>query len=186
MASLKGYIPKLADLLGMTPALLYERQRELVRSGLLARKPGHGPGSGVEATPLTVATLLIAATASNELSETTEKTRELSDVARRRGKGRFLEAVSELLGSPSKAETVAAMTISRSYPHAKIFWRQDRALRVSSDGDTFDVPRRTQPPVRIMVEVDGSVVSEIARDLAKFSPDSSHDAVHKPSRRKSS
>lgn len=186
MASLKGYIPKLANLLGMTPALLYERQRELVRSGLLVGKQGRGPGSGVEATPMSVAVLLIAATASNELSETTAKARELSETVRRRGKGRFLEAISELLGSSSKAETVAAITISRSYPHAKIVWRQGRGLRVSSGGDTFDGPLRTQPPVRIMVEVDGSVVSEIAKDLANLLPDSLHDAVHKPSRGKPS
>ena len=51
MASLKSLIPELARALDMTSAALYERQRALVRASLLQQRPGHGPGSGVVATP---------------------------------------------------------------------------------------------------------------------------------------
>lgn len=77
MASLKSLIPKLALALGMTPAAIYERQRALVRAGLIQQRPGHGPGSGVLATPQSVAMLLIAILATDSLSETELKPRSL-------------------------------------------------------------------------------------------------------------
>src|SRR5215211_4926587 len=58
--SLKALIPAIAQVLEMNPATLYERQRALVRSGLLKTKSGRGPGSGVRASADSVAILLIA------------------------------------------------------------------------------------------------------------------------------
>ena len=63
--SLKGLIPRLAHELGMTPDALYERQRALVRAGLLKGVEGKGPGSGVRATPYATALLLIAVLAAD-------------------------------------------------------------------------------------------------------------------------
>jgi hypothetical protein len=67
--SLKSFIPALAKSVDMTPAALYERQRALVRVGLLHGKSGKGPGSGVRATPESVAMLLIALLATGSVSE---------------------------------------------------------------------------------------------------------------------
>ena len=58
--SLKSLIPYLASKFEMTPFALYERQRALVRAGLIHAVPGRGAGSGVRATPHSVAMLLIA------------------------------------------------------------------------------------------------------------------------------
>jgi hypothetical protein len=72
--SLKSIIPELAKLLEMTPAAIYERQRALVRAGLLKSESGRGPGSGVLATPESLAMLLIAILATESLSEAAELT----------------------------------------------------------------------------------------------------------------
>jgi hypothetical protein len=75
MPSLKSLIPSLAAALQLSPAALYERQRALVRAGLLQIKPGRGPGSGVPATASSVAMLLISVIATTSLSEVGEQTR---------------------------------------------------------------------------------------------------------------
>lgn len=75
MKSLKSLLPELADPLDMTTAALYERQRALVRAGLLRPRPGKGPGSGVEADAKSVAMLLISILATSSLSEVEEWTR---------------------------------------------------------------------------------------------------------------
>lgn len=53
---------------------LYERQRELVRCGLLHSVPGRGPGSGVPLNADTLATFLISVLASDKLSDLGERT----------------------------------------------------------------------------------------------------------------
>ena len=73
--SLKAYAPLLAWRLGTTPAALYERQRALVREGMLDQSAGRGPGSGVQVGPYPVALLLVAVLATDSLSETAEKVR---------------------------------------------------------------------------------------------------------------
>ncbi|MBT1516444.1 hypothetical protein KIP88_39090 [Bradyrhizobium sp. SRL28] len=66
---MKSFIPDLARILGETPGALYERQRALVREGLLESAVGHGPGSGVRATQESVTMLLIGLLASVSLAE---------------------------------------------------------------------------------------------------------------------
>jgi hypothetical protein len=78
MTSLKALIPELAKALELTPAVIYERQRALVRAGLLDAKPGHGPGSGVRATPESLAMLLIAILAPGGLSETAAQSKAIA------------------------------------------------------------------------------------------------------------
>lgn len=81
--SLKSCIPRFAQLLGMSPASLYERVRALAREEILNPQAGKGPGSGVRATPESVALLLIAAMASDSLAEVGERTRELAGATAR-------------------------------------------------------------------------------------------------------
>src|SRR5262245_24280802 len=75
MVSLKGLIPGLASFVEMKPASIYERQRALVRAGMLVQRPGHGPGSGVLATPKSAAILLISLVSTANLSEVENKTK---------------------------------------------------------------------------------------------------------------
>lgn len=75
MSSLKGFIPGLARHLAISPLALYERQRALVRAGLLAapQERRRGLGGGIQATAPSVALLLVAVLATDNLSETEER-----------------------------------------------------------------------------------------------------------------
>jgi hypothetical protein len=57
--SLKATFPALSRIIGYTPAALYARQRTFVDAGILESTPGRGPGSGVRASPETLAEFLI-------------------------------------------------------------------------------------------------------------------------------
>jgi hypothetical protein len=77
MSSLKSFLYEVAPVVGMTSSSLYERQRELVRHGLLPVREGRGPGSGVPLTPETVATFVIGLLASDSLTDLAEQTASL-------------------------------------------------------------------------------------------------------------
>lgn len=70
MVSLNSFLPALSDLVGVSPGVLYERQRSLVHLGLLESKPGRGPGSGVRLSPRNVGILLVNYAGTDSLSET--------------------------------------------------------------------------------------------------------------------
>ena len=72
MKSLKLFIQNtLARVVERAPVTLYQRQAPLVAAGLLDAVSGYGPGSGVKATPRSVAVLLIALLATDTPSDTT-------------------------------------------------------------------------------------------------------------------
>src|SRR5665213_457167 len=77
-SSLKGYTPGLGRLLGVSAAALYERQRALVRGGLLEIEGGRGPGSGVRVTARALALLIISVLATDSLAETASRTRKVA------------------------------------------------------------------------------------------------------------
>ena len=68
--SLKTFIHMtLAPILGRAPITLYQRQAPMVFAGLLDVVEGRGPGSGVAATPHSVAMLLVALLATDTPSD---------------------------------------------------------------------------------------------------------------------
>lgn len=69
MKSLKAFSATLAEILLVAPAALYERQRILVRDGVLESVAGRGPGSGVRLTADAVATVVISLMASETVAE---------------------------------------------------------------------------------------------------------------------
>ena len=69
MASLKSFLQGVAPILGVSLATLYERQRALVRLGVLPPSTGAGPGSGVPFTAENFAPILISLLASDSLSD---------------------------------------------------------------------------------------------------------------------
>jgi DNA-binding IscR family transcriptional regulator len=132
--SLKGLIPVLAKAVGMTPAALYERQRALVRAGLLHAESGRGPGSGVRATPESVSMLLVALLATGSLSETESQTKAVANLksAMKRcpltGKKTFATALTAALASQEMAKRVRWLEVERggglgSKVGARIFYR---------------------------------------------------------------
>jgi hypothetical protein len=78
MIGLKAFLNVISEFSDEPFDALYERQRELVRCGLLPVRPGRGPGSGVPLTPETLATFLIGLLATDSLSEIARRTAQLS------------------------------------------------------------------------------------------------------------
>lgn len=105
MMGLKSFIPKLSKVLEISEIALYERQRALVRAGLLKNVEGRGPGSGVRLTTEALATLLIALLVTPNLSETAAATRLLLNAKRDR---RDIEDYKKVRDSLGGAETFKA------------------------------------------------------------------------------
>jgi hypothetical protein len=76
MISLQKFLfnPEVADAFDMSPAALYERQRALVRVGLLPQATSRGRNSGgAMATPDTVAMIVLSVLVTDNLSEVDER-----------------------------------------------------------------------------------------------------------------
>jgi len=73
IGGLKTYLPRLAEIVGSTPAALYERQRALTRLGLLIPQAGRGPGSGIKLSADSVAVMVISLMATENLSDVDER-----------------------------------------------------------------------------------------------------------------
>lgn len=120
--SLKAIIPALAFTFGMTAAALYERQRALVRAKLIKPERGRGPGSGVRATPESLAMLLISLLATDSLSEVETctkavallKSKEASKRCPLTGQATFAAAVSAILGSDDIADRALGISVEHT------------------------------------------------------------------------
>jgi len=145
VTSLKGFIPTLAKLVGMTPAALYERQRALVRAGLLQVKRGRGPGSGVRLTADTVALLLIAVLATDSLSDTEEKARTVAKLTSARcsltGTNTFEAALAAILASSDLSKRVRSISVTRTGPTADIYYQGVSDSPEGSPRSSFGTPR---------------------------------------------
>jgi hypothetical protein len=156
MASLKTLIPELAHALDMKEASIYERQRALTRAGLLEMRPGRGPGSGVLATPESLAFLLISLTVPN-LSEVERQTKALAILKTRRkrcsltGKGTFVSALAAVLQSEKLATRTSFFMVERGGPEFDATIAFD-----SKPGDE--------------VGLEGSQLSRFGKDKARESP----------------
>jgi hypothetical protein len=181
IGSLKAYAPSLAALLGTTPAALYERQRALVRAGLLTQPQGRGPGSGVPVRPYEVALLVIAVLASDSLSDTSEKVR-LVSMARSSannnacpltGEQTFVEAVARVLDrSHDHWRKIVSITVHRTTGAGSISYKGDR----DAGGSFFNPIRRASqsrgPAVDASLTRD--LIIEIASDLKEIADSERH------------
>lgn len=130
MPSLTAFLPEIAPYVGLTNAALYERQRALVRLGLLPKPQGRGRGSGAEATPRNVALLLISVLMTDNLSDTNMNIKALAtapvrkrSLPMKKGKN-FLEALTIVLGDEKLAAEVASVQVDRYLAEGTIFWKR--------------------------------------------------------------
>jgi hypothetical protein len=117
MMSLKSFIPDMSKALQLSPHALYERQRVLVRSGLLPNIEGRGPGSGVRLSIDAVGTLLISMLATDDLSAAAEPTRRLAELKRVRPDVRVKPTS---LGAAQSFRTVILKALSKPEICSKI------------------------------------------------------------------
>jgi hypothetical protein len=117
-ASLKTHLAKLARTLNLGEATLYERQRALVREGMLESLPGQGRGSGVRATPDTLALVLIALLSSVSLTDAAPLTKEVARAKPASGKcpltgaTTFRDAVAKILSDPNLLAKVKRISVT--------------------------------------------------------------------------
>jgi hypothetical protein len=167
MPSLKGHIPMLARLLGMTQAALYERQRALVRAGLLDQSKGRGPGSGVRLDASSLAVLLICVLAAGNLTDSEARVRAIQS-ALPIGQDRcpytamwtFMGALMVILVSMSAR--VIEISVSRTADRASFKYR-DLAGNVKVS--EFAGTRRTEPGIAVLATLSHSPLQIIARDV---------------------
>jgi hypothetical protein len=157
--SLKSVIPDLGNFMRMSWDALYERQRVLVRAGLLQSKAGRGPGSGVRATPESVALLLISVLATDSLSETVEATKAAAALKSASegkrcpitGKRTFLEAFAALLAS--EEYELLHINFSRTHWFATIGFFMDKAVSEFSPKGISQMGIDPEPSVGLEVSV---------------------------------
>jgi hypothetical protein len=149
--SLKATLPVLGRLIGISPNVLYERQKVLMQEGVLTAIAGRGPGSGVLATPESLALLLIAFFANPiKLSDLAETTRRVASATPTVGKNcpltgdsNFKDALANVLSDSRLLERVTRVQISGSHSHAEIHFRNKRKIEISAfDGHKIDNPGR--------------------------------------------
>jgi len=182
--SLKSFIPNVAQATGLSPLALYERQRALVRSGLLQGKSGRGPGSGVRATAETVALLLVAVLATDSLSETEERTERFAQLESAEGicpltgKKTFAEALSAILVSGAPVDRVSEVSVHRQGRSAHIlYFKKKNQFPINPKRSVFftgvkQVPFdlgayliRPRPPLDVVANLSGRTLQSIAKDL---------------------
>jgi hypothetical protein len=175
MTGLKSYVPVLAGYLSMTPDALYERQRKLVRAGLIVGTAGRGPGSGARVTPPVVSLLVIAVLAADDLADIDAVVRKLADQRSDAGRcpltgnSTFGDALALVFASESIASSVREIKVRRSALHGEIVFQ--RRGRKAWDGSSFGRPRRAHDdPSRHRLEIEarlpGEAVQAISKDLA--------------------
>lgn len=155
MISLKAFSAELGPLVGLTEAALYERQRALVRMGMLPEAV-KGRGRGLAATPETVATLLIAVMVTDNLSDVDIRVHQLAQMrAKRRceftGKFLFADALSAVLASQDLAEKISSIHVFRADLAAQIRFigahptdNKRRETRISQFGRMREFPDRME------------------------------------------
>ena len=131
MIGLKTYLSTLSPRLGLTHQMLYERQRALVRHGLLENVEGRGRGSGVRADEKSLSVFLISLLAHDLLVLTFVA--EIFCVMKNdegkcpvTGARTFQEAMQRVLGDEKLAErvTTPAVRVDRRSPgSAHLFFR---------------------------------------------------------------
>lgn len=183
MASLTSFLPKLVPHFGMTLAAVYERQRALVRLGLLPKPQGRGRGAGAEATPETVALICMSILATDNLSEMDERIATLARApisthyrrkyCRLTGASEFKGALTRIMGDVALARRVSNVFVRRKELEADIHWvKQYRGYwdldRKNSDMSQFEHRQLgvRRLSFRVDARLDGSAIHEIATALA--------------------
>lgn len=129
--SLKSHFPALAPILGVSPDALYARQRTFVAAGLVTATPGRGPGSGVRASPETLAEFLVAMLTHATMEENIHLARNLGKARSARGTcpltgaSRFKDALARILTSEELASRIREVVVGGAL--AQAFIRYDGA-----------------------------------------------------------
>ena len=172
--SLKRLITQVSAFTGMTEAAVYERQRALVRAGLLKTERGRGPGSGVRGTPESMALLLISLLATSNLSEVGVSTRIFANLGNKEGscpltgKRTFVEAVTALLASKALAQRIITINVSQEIRETDIAYRDPSKGGSTSSSSKFGLAGQAEEPnLSLRASLSGYVLDRLA-DIFAF------------------
>jgi hypothetical protein len=181
MIGLKTYLTQIAPLLGMSAEMAYERQRALVREGILKLRPGRGPGSGVSADEDSLAVLLISILSHDLLTEAraTKVYCELISSQNKcpiTGAKTFRKALSTILANPVLPAEKILVEVMRGYePRADVsLFNEDM-----EETSTFRHAKWKSGPSEFpanqvfhIVQIDQNLLRRMAEDIAHFKKDS--------------
>ena len=170
MSSLKGFIPGLAKLLSSTPLALYERQRALVRAGLLS-SPKHnkrGPGGGIQATAPSVSLMLISMLSTDNLSAVEASAGAVAAAKRVPGGAktpfppsfRFMDALAAVLAQQGLCREVDEVRVSRTAGQASIRFKTKYEL------SEFRFAAPPNGGIQIEAALKADVLQKIGADVA--------------------
>ena len=173
MISLKAFLPVLSKEFGLSEAALYERQRALVRLGLLPQPMSRGRNSGgAMATPEAVGLMLIAVLATDNLSEIDERVLKIANSRTSRWNDPTKPAVCHFTNKRVLKKAVAAaisdadisvglsLEISRNAQIARL---------VDMSGERLDSEfgeRLKRPPIELKAVYTGLFTLAVDLDLA--------------------
>lgn len=182
MVSLTSFLPKLVPYFGMSTAAIYERQRALVRLGLLPQPQGRGRGAGALATPETAALICLSALATENLSEMDDRIARLASApiqthykrkyCRLTRATEFKDALSAMIGDVNLAQRVVSVHVERKRLEATVHWVKTGGAKFDyemKNGDLSNFAYRepyVQLPLAVEATLGGSVILEIATALS--------------------
>jgi hypothetical protein len=126
-----------------------------VRLGELPKPKGRGIGSGAEATPETVATLVLAVMLADNLTDIDSRVGKLANarsdgVCRLTEKAKFLEALSAVLASEKLASRVIRVRVHRTELAGQIEFSS--RPRPATTADLIESPNKRHPPTTVFGE----------------------------------
>jgi hypothetical protein len=180
MIGLKTYLTQIAPLLGMSAEMAYERQRALVREGILKLRPGRGPGSGVSADEDSLAVLLISILSHDLLTEA-RATRVYCELISPQNKcpitgaKTFRKALSTILANPVLPAKQILVEVKRGFePRADFSLFNEELEETSTFCHAKWKPGPSQFPASQIfhsVAIDQDLLRRLAEDIAQFKRD---------------
>lgn len=132
MQSLKTFLPILSKLIDVRPDQAYERQRLMVKAGILRAREGRGPGSGVAATGKNVALLLVALLVGEFRDRAISSVRSVANARPLsecpvNGNATFAEAIAGMIeaGFPNFLDWPSEIVVQRDTLCGEIRWEAD-------------------------------------------------------------
>jgi hypothetical protein len=162
MSSLKSFLYAVAPVFGITPAALYERQRTLVKLGLLTAVPGRGPGSGVALSADSVAVMVICVLAAETLGDVDQRITAICDALPEGGGPTFRSDIARVL-SGQQALHWSAGRMTYSGIRVSRCWRGQiiRGTQALQSRDYHVAGPRPDRTISITAEIDGQMLSQL-------------------------
>jgi hypothetical protein len=164
MMSLKAFAPVLASLLGMTPAAIYERQRALIRAGVLPAPVGRGRGYGLPLTAETAALMLIAIMVTDNLSDTDGRVQKLAEAkvqkpCRLTKAPTFKAALAAILASEKLSASITSIEVSRRDLYGSVYFLRGHTHGGSRWGN--------EAPISNNLEIDARINRHVVQTISK-------------------